>query len=201
MSPCHAVGKGGSGVPLIGPRPRLQSLCMRLLVTGVDAAGRSCAARDAPVTLQGDAGLGGILYSVLYATPSAPSIDGGGGRVADFLDLAVPPGSMRWTAIEYAPGATFSMHHTDTVDFDVVLSGSVELILDDGAHLLFARRQRGGEWRRPRLAGGCGRVPPEHHDDRRFARPAMTESGAAQSVDTLRCLISQASPSGTRTSR
>jgi quercetin dioxygenase-like cupin family protein len=108
---------------------------MRLLVTGVDAAGRSCAARDGPVTLQGDAGLGDILYSVLYATPSAPSIDGGGG-VADFLDLAVPPGSMRWTAIEYGPGATFSMHHTDTVDFDVVLSGSVELILDDGAHLL-----------------------------------------------------------------
>jgi quercetin dioxygenase-like cupin family protein len=28
------------------------------------------------------------------------------------------------------------MHYTDTVDFDVVLSGSVESILDDGAHLL-----------------------------------------------------------------
>jgi quercetin dioxygenase-like cupin family protein len=38
--------------------------------------------------------------------------------------------------IEYAPGAAFSLHHTDTVDFDVVLSGSVELILDDGGHLL-----------------------------------------------------------------
>ena len=109
---------------------------MRLLVTGVDASGRSWAAQDGPVSLQGDAGLGGITYSVLYAAASAPSIDDGGGRVADFLDLAVPPGSMRWTAIEYGPGAEFSMHHTDTVDFDVVLSGSVELILDDGAHLL-----------------------------------------------------------------
>jgi quercetin dioxygenase-like cupin family protein len=38
--------------------------------------------------------------------------------------------------IEYAPGAEFSMHHTDTVDFDVVLSGSVDLILDDGGHPL-----------------------------------------------------------------
>lgn len=108
---------------------------MRLLVTGVDAAGRSCAAQDGPVALQGDAGLGGILYSILYAAESAPSITSGG-RVADFLDLAVPLGSMRWTLIEYAPGAGFSMHHTDTVDFDVVVSGSVELILDDGAHLL-----------------------------------------------------------------
>ena len=108
---------------------------MRLLVTGVDAAGRSCAAQDGPVTLQGGAGLGGILYSILYAAGSAPSIESGG-RVADFLDLAVPAGALRWAAIEYVPGAEFSMHHTDTVDFDVVLSGSVELVLDDGAHLL-----------------------------------------------------------------
>jgi quercetin dioxygenase-like cupin family protein len=110
---------------------------MRLLVTGVDASGCSCAAQDGAVTLQGDANLGGVLFSVLYATPSLPSI-ASGGRVADSLDLAVPPGSMRWTLIEYPPGAGFSMHHTDTVDLDVVLSGSVELILDDGAHVLEA---------------------------------------------------------------
>ena len=109
---------------------------MRLLVTGVDAAGRSCAAQDGPLTLQGDAGLEGILYSVLYATPSLPSISTGGGRAADVLDLAVPDGAMRWTVVDYAPGAGFSMHHTDTVDLDVVLSGSVDLILDDGEYPL-----------------------------------------------------------------
>jgi quercetin dioxygenase-like cupin family protein len=109
---------------------------MRLLVTGVDASGRSCAAQDGPVALQGDAGLGGVFYSVLHATPSLPSISTGGGRGADLLDLGVPAGALRWAVIEYAPGAGFSMHHTDTVDFDVVLSGSVDLILDDGEHLL-----------------------------------------------------------------
>ena len=30
------------------------------------------------------------------------------------------------------------MHHTDTLDFDLILDGSVELILDDGTHLLRA---------------------------------------------------------------
>lgn len=110
----------------------------RLLITGVDGRGRSCAAQDDLVTLQGDASLGDILYSVLYAAPSVPSISTGGGRVADVLDLALSPGALRWTVIEYAPGAAFSMHHTDTVDFDVVLSGSVELILDDGKHPLAA---------------------------------------------------------------
>ncbi|HTY32454.1 cupin domain-containing protein [Mycobacterium sp.] len=109
---------------------------MRLLVTGVDESGRSCAARDATVAMQGDAGLGGILYSVLYAAPSLPSISSGGGRFAKLLDLVVAPGALRWTAIDYAPGAEFSMHHTDTVDFDLVLAGSVDLILDDGTHRL-----------------------------------------------------------------
>jgi quercetin dioxygenase-like cupin family protein len=107
----------------------------RLLITGVDASGRSCAAHDDVVTLQGAPGRQGLLYSVLYGTPSHPPISTGG-RAADRLDLAVPPGAFRWATIEYGPGAEFAMHHTDTVDFDVVLSGSVELILDDGAHPL-----------------------------------------------------------------
>ncbi len=107
-----------------------------VLITGVDAAGRSCAAEDGPLTLQGGDGLEGILYAVLYATPSLPSISTGGGRSADVLDLAVPAGAMRWTVIDYGPGAAFSMHHTDTVDLDVVLAGSVDLILDDGEHPL-----------------------------------------------------------------
>ncbi|ORV89851.1 hypothetical protein AWC11_13310 [Mycobacterium interjectum] len=110
----------------------------RLLITGVDESGRSCAARDGAVEMQGDAGLGGVLYSVLFAAPSLPSISTGGGRAADLLDLVVAPGALRWAAIEYAPGAEIGMHHTDTVDFDVVLSGSVDLILDDGAHPLAA---------------------------------------------------------------
>jgi quercetin dioxygenase-like cupin family protein len=110
----------------------------RLLITGVDASGRSCAAQDDLVTLQGDASLEGILYSVLYATRSDPSIPSGGGRAADTLDLGVPPGTIRWTMIDYAPGAAFSMHHTDTVDLDAVLSGTIELILDDGGHPLAA---------------------------------------------------------------
>ena len=141
MSPCHAVTTRGSGVPLIGiPTTRLQSLCMRLLVTGVDASGRSCAAQHGPIALQG--GLDGSLYSVLYATPSFPSISTGGGRAADLLDLAVPAGAMRWAVIDYAPGAAFSMHHTDTVDLDVVLSGSVDLVLDSGQTVFISNDRR-----------------------------------------------------------
>ena len=108
----------------------------RFLVTGVDAAGRSCAARDDEVTL--DAALEGLRYAMMYATPSLPTISSGGGRAADSFDLGVSAGAMDWKVIDYAPGMEFSMHHTDTVDFDTVLSGSIELILDDGGHSLAA---------------------------------------------------------------
>jgi quercetin dioxygenase-like cupin family protein len=106
----------------------------RVLVTGVDAAGRSCVIQQSPVTLQ-DAGTDGLSYALLYAASSA-SIADSGGRQADWFDLGLAAGAIRWTIVEYAPGMSFSMHHTDSVDLDTVMSGSVELTLDDGAHQL-----------------------------------------------------------------
>jgi quercetin dioxygenase-like cupin family protein len=110
----------------------------RFLVTGVDAAGRSCATRDDQVTLQGGDGLEGLRYAMMYATPTLPTISTGAGRAADGFDLGVAAGAVDWKVIDYGPGMEFSMHHTDTVDFDTVLSGSIELILDDGGHPLAA---------------------------------------------------------------
>ena len=104
----------------------------RLLITGVDGAGKSCATQDGAVTLNGFPGFEGILYSVLYEAPSPVISDGG--RAAGTLDLGVPPGALNWKIIDYGPGVEFAMHHTDTVDLDLILAGSVELILDDGAH-------------------------------------------------------------------
>ena len=111
----------------------------RFPVTGVDAAGRSCAARNDQVTL--GAALEGLRYAMLYATPNLPTISTGGGRAVDSFDLGVSVGAMDWKVIDYAPGMEFSMHHTDTVDFDTVLSGSIELILNDGGHPLAAGDQ------------------------------------------------------------
>ena len=109
----------------------------RLLIAGVDGSGRSGAVRDERVTLLGEPGFQSLVYSVLYSTPSEPSI-ADGGRNANTLNLGVAAGTTNWLMIEYAPGAEFSMHHTDTVDFDIILSGSVGLVLDDGVHPLAA---------------------------------------------------------------
>ena len=40
--------------------------------------------------------------------------------------------------VELGAGSETPMHHTDTLDLQTVLSGSVELVLDDGAHRLDA---------------------------------------------------------------
>jgi hypothetical protein len=56
---------------------------------------------------------------------------------ADTRDLGVRPGGVRWVVSRWAPGSDAAvMHHTDTIDLDVVLAGSINLLLDDGPHQL-----------------------------------------------------------------
>jgi quercetin dioxygenase-like cupin family protein len=38
--------------------------------------------------------------------------------------------------IRWEPNSEWPPHYTDTVDVDIVLEGSIELVLDDGAHRL-----------------------------------------------------------------
>ena len=50
--------------------------------------------------------------------------------------MGVAPGLARWMVLDFEPGASIETHHTDTVDYDTVVSGSVDLIPDDGVHTL-----------------------------------------------------------------
>ncbi len=122
----RSLHRGGAAVRRPG-----RAMTARVLITGVDSAGRSCVVQQQPVSLSGTQE---IAYSVLHATTSIPSLASNGGRVADHLDLGVAAGGISWMVIEYGPRVAFSMHHTDTVDLDTVLAGSVELTLDDGVH-------------------------------------------------------------------
>ena len=108
---------------------------MRVLITGVGADGGSCVVGEERVALSSDAASPGFWFGTLFATASAPPPPRPATRTPH-LDLGLAPGAVRWDVIDYPPGQRYPMHHTDTVDFDVVLSGSVELTLDDGVHLL-----------------------------------------------------------------
>jgi quercetin dioxygenase-like cupin family protein len=52
------------------------------------------------------------------------------------VDMGLPPGIVRWLALEWEAGTTVPFHHTDSVDYAFVFEGSVELMLDDGPHQL-----------------------------------------------------------------
>jgi hypothetical protein len=138
---------------------------IRCVITGRNSSGKSIFVKDAsvePITLSL---LPGFEFHRLWGSDSAPKLpsDGtpppharyfppaGGFRFAFFT---VPPGTGKipentdllaaFTEIQTKlPGMADvlepmhpGMHTTDTVDLDVVLSGEVYLILDDGAEVL-----------------------------------------------------------------
>lgn len=110
---------------------------MRVLVTGIDGEGRSCVIGEEHVALGGVEGSPGFWFGTVFETASAPPSPLPSGA-APHLEVGLAPGLARWQVIDYPPGQTYPMHHTDTIDFDIVLAGSIELTLDDGVHVLEA---------------------------------------------------------------
>ncbi|HEY3669605.1 MAG TPA: cupin domain-containing protein [Acidimicrobiia bacterium] len=89
------------------------------------------------MALGSDPSTPGFWFAEIFQTSSAPPPPRAGGR-GEWLDLGLDPGIVRWQIIDYAPLRTYGLHHTDTIDIDLVLRGSIELRLDDGPHFLEA---------------------------------------------------------------
>ena len=109
---------------------------MRKLVTGVDGAGSSCVVKHVEMPFEpADPARPGRTRAEIFATEVGPPPARPAGK-GDHPDLGVAPGLVRWQVMRFGPEFAMGMHHTDTVDFDMVLEGSVEIVLDDGAHRL-----------------------------------------------------------------
>jgi quercetin dioxygenase-like cupin family protein len=106
---------------------------MRILVTGVDDQGRSCVVEE---RTPGDPpSAAGITVAHVAETASSPPPPRPPGR-GELVPIIRGPGIARWSFVEFPPRAATPFHHTDSVDFDVILDGSVDLVLDDGPHRL-----------------------------------------------------------------
>ena len=108
---------------------------MRILVTGVDAHGNSCVVEETTPDVAPFAG--GITVAVAAETESCPPPPRPPGR-GELLPIVRGPGIARWSFVDFPPGTTTPFHHTDSIDFDVILDGRVDLVLDDGPHPLEA---------------------------------------------------------------
>jgi len=104
---------------------------MRRLVTGIDEHGRSCVISDDAVAFAGPA-RGGVITEPLFRAEGDPTPPHPPGK-ADRLDLGQ---GVSWMLVHWEASHEWPMHYTDTIDLDVVLSGAIELVLDDGAHRL-----------------------------------------------------------------
>ena len=107
---------------------------MRALIASVDDQGRSCVVDEADLVFEQHGG-GPMGTTVVAATQTSPPPAGHPGR-AMRVDLGVPPGLVRWLVVDFPPGSSAPLHHTDTIDLVFVYEGGAELILDDGAHPL-----------------------------------------------------------------
>jgi quercetin dioxygenase-like cupin family protein len=105
---------------------------MRTLITGVDAQGKSCVVSWDNLTMDtiGTTFAICVPHAVTSPLPARPV------GTADLIDQHLAAGDIRWMVIDYGPDAETPMHHTDTLDLETVLTGKVDLILDDGVHHL-----------------------------------------------------------------
>lgn len=133
---------------------------VRRIVTGHDEAGRAVFTADdlLPVTpiSSGDA-----AFSLIWTTASVPADnnDDTDGRSRD-AGLTLHQGSVI-RIVDMLPGGVSPFHRSSSIDYGIVLSGAVELELDDGA-VTTARAgdiivQRGTIhlWRNPSASENC----------------------------------------------
>jgi quercetin dioxygenase-like cupin family protein len=100
---------------------------MRCVITGSDSRGQSLVLREEVV----DPTSRTVFWASLAGDQAAMPVGD-----PTFRDLGVPPDHIRWSTIYFAPGTVRDMHWTPTVDFDMVVEGSIELLLDTGPVLL-----------------------------------------------------------------
>jgi len=112
----------------------------RRVVTGHTADGRSTVLYDSPMPLLGmNAGAGarqedraGVAARVMWSTRGFPVDNDDSSDAAALKVNTTQDDGTVFRIIEYAPGVAPRNHRTNSVDYAVVLSGSIEMELDSG---------------------------------------------------------------------
>lgn len=96
-------------------------------MTGVDAGGKSCVVQEFAVDGRPET----PTFTPIFTTDQAPPAPRPAGTAAGH-DVGLAPGRSGFFIMRWPPECTAPVHHTDSVDYDVVLSGSVDLVLERG---------------------------------------------------------------------
>lgn len=106
------------------------TLDIRRVVTGHDAQGRAVVLFDGPCR-RADSRRPGHAARVVWTTDNSPADNTGEADAAEGdVAASIANGSV-FRIIEYAPGVAPRRHRTGTIDYAVVLSGEIDMRLDD----------------------------------------------------------------------
>ncbi len=109
----------------------------RRVVTGHDERGVSVFASDGPVPVVRTAPDGALFYEI-WGTDAAPIGADAPDPTVGALSVPPSPNGTKIRINEFPPGVVSPMHRTQSVDYGIVLSGEVVLVLDDGETVLRA---------------------------------------------------------------
>jgi hypothetical protein len=102
---------------------------MQHVVTGLDADGRSCVISRREIDTDPATGPFEIVASTDELPPRLPEM------LVDqppAADVGIEPAGTKWLIVKWQPGIEAFFHRTDTLDYDIVLSGQVTLVLEEG---------------------------------------------------------------------
>ena len=107
---------------------------IRRVVTGHDDNNVAKVMIDAPAT-NARTPPSGLVSTLIWSTDFTPCEVPVG---ADFEDMGArklgtppPPNGTRFAVIDFPPGCPSSMHRTETIDYVIVISGEIEMDMDD----------------------------------------------------------------------
>jgi quercetin dioxygenase-like cupin family protein len=114
------------------------ALRIRRVVTGHDEAGRSYVTIDDDLGPELESERKGMAAAVAWATDRLPADNMQPGDPAPGVrQTSLPQGSV-FRIIEYQPGVAARRHRTSSIDYAIVLSGEIWMLLDEGEVLLKA---------------------------------------------------------------
>ena len=104
---------------------------VRRVITGHDERGRAVVKID-EISKNVVSNRPGASACVVWTTDAIPADNSGDGDAALKKVGTTLPGGTVFRVVEFSPGVSPRVHRTDSIDYAVIVSGEIDMELDDG---------------------------------------------------------------------
>jgi quercetin dioxygenase-like cupin family protein len=108
---------------------------MRSLIAGVDDGGHSCILTEVPIKDRDVHAEGPSFRNDVFELRETPPPVRPAAK-ASYHETGIEAGHAEFLVLQMPASIEHPMHYTDTLNFHTVVAGSVDVLLDDGPHLL-----------------------------------------------------------------